>query len=161
MILNVGCGGRPTERNCWLGDVRLDRERLPPVNMVADAHHLPFRNHVFSGIVCFEVLEHLDSPVAAIREMARVLTNPHGSLFVTVPNPYYFKNSNHEVPQTSDHKQAWDAKTFQLLCYQGGLKVIRHAYLNYYAWKRRHPILGRLFPKFFRHHQLFEVVKRE
>jgi 2-polyprenyl-3-methyl-5-hydroxy-6-metoxy-1,4-benzoquinol methylase len=38
----------------------------------ADAEHLPFRNQSFYIIICTEVLEHLENPLAALREISRV-----------------------------------------------------------------------------------------
>lgn len=54
------------------------------VSALADLHRLPFRNESFDKIICNQVLEHLDEPDAALREMARVL-RPGGRLFLSVP----------------------------------------------------------------------------
>ena len=49
----------------------------------ASAKHLPFRNDVFETVTAFEVIEHLNNPFLAIKEMLRVcnpeivLTCPH------------------------------------------------------------------------------------
>ena len=37
----------------------------------ADATHLPFKDNSFDVVLCSEVLEHLDSPLKAIKELAR------------------------------------------------------------------------------------------
>lgn len=63
MILNVGCGGRSYDKVCYFGDVRIDVERFPSVMTLMDAHSLAFKNSIFDKIVCFEVLEQLDSPI--------------------------------------------------------------------------------------------------
>ncbi len=52
--------------------------------LVGDATKLPFDEAVFDGVVCSEVLEHLDDDFAAVRELGRVL-KPGGALAVTVP----------------------------------------------------------------------------
>jgi SAM-dependent methyltransferase len=66
--------------------------------VVADGTHLPFKSNGFSHIICSEVLEHLKSDLQALKEMARVLKKPSGSLFVTVPHRRcYFTNDDHFV----------------------------------------------------------------
>lgn len=66
MILNVGCGGRSYDKACYFEDVRIDVKRFPSVMILMDAHSLGFRGSVFDKIVCFEVLEHLDSPIRVL-----------------------------------------------------------------------------------------------
>jgi SAM-dependent methyltransferase len=46
---------------------------------------LPFGDGAFDTVFCTEVLEHLKQPLAALREMRRVLT-PGGRLTLSVPN---------------------------------------------------------------------------
>jgi len=55
---------------------------------VGDVASVPMNDHTFTKIVCSEVLEHLPDPVAALRELRRVLL-PGGTLAVTVPNHRY------------------------------------------------------------------------
>lgn len=52
------------------------------------AEALPFGNGEFSVAVMSEILEHLDEPVAALREARRVLADD-GMLLVTVPHANY------------------------------------------------------------------------
>jgi SAM-dependent methyltransferase len=77
--------------------VSCDLEEREGVDVVADAHSLPFENDSFENILCSEVLEHLHTPELAISEMYRVL-KPGGSLILTtrfmfpmhdVPHDYY------------------------------------------------------------------------
>jgi len=53
--------------------VSCDIEAKEGVDVVADAHDLPFEDESFEVILCTEVLEHLHSPHIAISEMRRVL----------------------------------------------------------------------------------------
>lgn len=63
--------------------------------VVADGKHLPFKSNGFSHIICSEVLEHLDDDLQALKEMARTLKQPSGSLIITVPHrKCYFTNDD-------------------------------------------------------------------
>jgi SAM-dependent methyltransferase len=56
----------------------------------ADLTQLPFPDGSFDGVVCGEVLEHIDDDRAALRELCRVL-RPGGVLVATVPaNPWLY-----------------------------------------------------------------------
>ena len=39
--------------------------------VIADAHHLPFKNEVFDAILFISCIEHLDHPLTAISEISR------------------------------------------------------------------------------------------
>lgn len=52
------------------------------VQVVADAHSLPFRRDAFSFVLCTEMLEHARDPQRVIDEMRRVLL-PEGKLLLT------------------------------------------------------------------------------
>lgn len=80
--LNVGCGA--TE---W-GDVRLDIAHTflgqkSKLNILADAHHLPFKPKCFDVVLCFHVIEHLANPFKALDEMDRIA---NGQILLTFPS---------------------------------------------------------------------------
>ena len=52
--------------------------------LLGDGAHLPFRDRSFDGVVCSEVLEHVENDAAVVREIARVL-KPGGIAALTVP----------------------------------------------------------------------------
>ena len=58
-----------------------------------DATNLPFKNAIFDGILCTEVLEHIKNYKKAIQEIIRVI-KPKGKLLITTPNKKYefYKN---------------------------------------------------------------------
>lgn len=68
MILDCGCGTKPN------GDVNIDLEinRSAPNFIRCDAQHLPFQNGTFTKTICSTVLEHLNKPYDALREIFRV-----------------------------------------------------------------------------------------
>ncbi len=79
LVLEIGSGDRPNPRSDVLvdryiedntergGNLRIDRPLI-----VADAHHLPFKDKSFDYVVCFHILEHMDDPAQFIREITRV-----------------------------------------------------------------------------------------
>jgi SAM-dependent methyltransferase len=46
---------------------------FPGIDVVADAHRLPFADQTFSGVVMLDVLHHLERPIEFLRETSRVL----------------------------------------------------------------------------------------
>ena len=55
---------------------------------VGDLYDLPFEDNAFDTVLCSEVLEHLDHPDRAFRELRRVARR---SVVVTVPREPYFR----------------------------------------------------------------------
>ena len=51
----------------------LDIDPIDGIDMLADGHALPLRDHQFDVVTSFEVFEHLTAPWLAIKEVARVL----------------------------------------------------------------------------------------
>ena len=111
------------------------------VDVVADAHKLPFKDEKFEIILCTEVLEHLHSPRVAISEMYRVLKKG-GLLILTTrfifpihdaPNDYYrftkyglkhlFKNW--DILELAEEVNTKDtlAVLFQRIGYQSKLRL--------------------------------------
>jgi SAM-dependent methyltransferase len=88
---NLYVGGAGSETP---GFINLDLFLLPGVNVVADAHGLPFADAVFTRIECDAVLEHAKDPERLMRELERVLA-PGGNLHVVTP----FCHPYHEYPE--------------------------------------------------------------
>jgi ubiquinone/menaquinone biosynthesis C-methylase UbiE len=95
-ILDVGCGYgdmlvESTARTRVGVDVNLDAlrhaaGRARAVHFALGAvEQLPFKSGSFDGVICSEVLEHLDEPQRLAREIERI-TRPGGSICITVPN---------------------------------------------------------------------------
>lgn len=134
MILDVGCG-RETR-----GDVNIDVDRdiidelCIHTFILADAHHLPFRNKMFSLVYCHHVLEHLKNPIQALEEMKRVAKKT----LIYVPSEF-------NVDKQIGHIFTWNQSTlFNLL-----KMVFANVEVHYLG--RRHFIHGKVkkhFPIF-------------
>jgi SAM-dependent methyltransferase len=66
------------------GAIHLDLDDFPGVNVVGDAHQLPFASESLAGVVCEVVLEHVVEPQRVVAETLRVLA-PGGRCFFIVP----------------------------------------------------------------------------
>lgn len=74
---------------------------FPGIDVVADAHQLPFSNGSFANIVMLDVLHHLERPIEFFREASRVL-RPGGRLSLLepamTPGARQFYSRFHEEP---------------------------------------------------------------
>jgi ubiquinone/menaquinone biosynthesis C-methylase UbiE len=122
MRLDVGCGNTPT------GDVNVD---LPgserhrdgrklvvkgiPNLVYASVYALPFRSDSFDEVASYHLLEHLETPVSALREMVRVTRN---DLIVVVP-AFTFHG------ECGEHIFTWGEGSLHNLLRKVGLKCIK------------------------------------
>jgi SAM-dependent methyltransferase len=133
----VGLEGRPEA-------VAEFRERNPGLEVqTGDLYALPFADGAFDLVVCLEVLEHLERPGDALRELARVSS---GSVAVTVPCEPLFRLGNlsrgrytARLGSTPGHLSTWGplglrrltraalpgGRWFELLPWQGYLASVR------------------------------------
>ena len=74
---------------------------FPGIDVVADAHRLPFPDEFFAGVVMLDVLHHLERPIDFLKEASRVL-RPGGRLAMMEPAmttlARKFYNRFHEEP---------------------------------------------------------------
>jgi SAM-dependent methyltransferase len=78
LVLDVGCGENKR------GTVGVDIRRTGMVDVLCDAHHLPFVDGIFEGCYAYAILEHVENPVKVLKEISRVLMDS-GWLEVLVP----------------------------------------------------------------------------
>ncbi len=79
LVLEIGSGDNPNPRSNVLVDRFLgsdNRERggdlvVDRPFVVADAHHLPFKDGAFAYAICSHILEHMDDPVQFASELRR------------------------------------------------------------------------------------------
>ena len=109
--LNLGCNKVYKE-----GWVNLDIDR----NYKADVYHnlniypYPFKNKEFDYILASHIIEHLDDPARAIKEMRRILKDK-GELCIIVP---HYTNPMAYSPR---HKTFYSYKTIVHIC--EGMKI--------------------------------------
>jgi SAM-dependent methyltransferase len=100
LVLDIGGGSAHVKH--YRGDViSADILPFPGIDVVCDAHALPFVEGSLSGIVMLDVLHHLERPIDFLREAARVL-RPRGVLAMIEPGmttlSYPFYRYLHQEP---------------------------------------------------------------
>lgn len=104
-IIDIGGGLRIDEKrnNRKVEDSRrwilphlsdVDYKILDPVpdynpDLVGDIHKLPIEDNSVDAFICIAVLEHVENPIQAVKEMHRCLKSG-GYCFVSVPFLYYY-----------------------------------------------------------------------
>jgi 2-polyprenyl-3-methyl-5-hydroxy-6-metoxy-1,4-benzoquinol methylase/uncharacterized protein YbaR (Trm112 family) len=98
VVLEIGAGNMAMDRPNL---VRVDVTLTPHVDVVADAHALPFRSGVFDFVFSLAVLEHLRQPFVAAAEMDRIL-RPGGYVYAECAfvfpfhgHPHHYFNATH------------------------------------------------------------------
>lgn len=90
-VLNIGGGNK---KYGFRQEINLDIAPLPQVDVVADAHHLPFGKESFDLVIANVVLEHVENPAQVVKEIYRVLKKG-GRVYAMVP----FLQRYHPYPQ--------------------------------------------------------------
>jgi SAM-dependent methyltransferase len=121
-VLDIG-GGSAHVKHYRRDVTSADILPFPGIDVVCDAHALPFADGAFSGIVMLDVLHHLERPVDFLGEVARAL-RPGGVLAMIEPGmttlSYPFYRYMHQEPadlradpfkpaSTRADKDPWDS----------------------------------------------------
>jgi SAM-dependent methyltransferase len=83
LILDIGSGTAHI-KELRPDVISTDILAFPGIDVVADAHRLPFQGGSFAGIVMLDVLHHLERPIEFLNEAARLL-KPGGRLAMIEP----------------------------------------------------------------------------
>jgi SAM-dependent methyltransferase len=107
-------------------------QKAPERFRVSDICQLDYEDGAFGTVSAFEVLEHLEDPIVAVKELIRVTSR---NVIVSVPNCDItpgMRNSSlipyHWTDRT--HVQQFTMVTLQELLANAGLKVIDARYIN-------------------------------
>lgn len=143
-ILDVGCGegftlnrlkengigkklkGLEYSKNA----IKLGRKIYPDIKIIQGSiYKLPYKNNSFDLVLCTEVLEHLEDPKKALKELARVSKK---YLLLSVPNEPYFMLANFlrgknisRWGNDIEHVQHWTSRGFEKFIKSEKLKIIR------------------------------------
>ena len=113
LVLEIGSGDNPNPRADILvdkflfdntergGDIVIDR----PI-VVADAHHLPFRDGAFDYTICSHILEHMGNFNAVVTELWRVC---RPGAIITVKVPFFLSTKFYSEP---DHRIPFGIRSF-------------------------------------------------
>lgn len=82
-VLDIG-GGTAHLKQSRPDVISTDILKFPGIDVVADAHRLPFPEGYFAGVVMLDVLHHLERPIEFLAEASRVL-QPGGRLVMIEP----------------------------------------------------------------------------
>lgn len=147
VLIDVGCGGGGPLEFCarhagtvHAVDVHEDtievaKQRLVDRGIdvshmsftVSDAAALPFESGLATRVICLEVLEHVDSPEAVMRELVRVAA-PGALLLISVPDQRGEELLHHYAPpaawQPPHHIRTFGVDELATLVEQAGLEIL-------------------------------------
>lgn len=109
--------------------VTLANEMYPKLKIKkGDIYKLPFKNNSFDLVICTEVLEHLENPKKAYRELLRVsrkyvLISVPNEPFFTIQRMARFQNILH-LGAHPEHIQHWTYKAFTAFVKVRGVKIV-------------------------------------
>lgn len=143
-ILDVGCGEGITlkkleerkigEKNEGIDNldeaIKIAAKIYPTLNIKkGDIYNMEYKDNSFDVVLCTEVLEHLDDPERAMKELIRVSSK---YLILSVPNEPFFILANFargkylkRFGNHPEHINHWTFKGFELFAKKHGLKVVK------------------------------------
>lgn len=96
-ILNVG--GGPIR---YQHEISLNLQPFVNVNLVGDAHNIPFQSDSFDSVICNAVLEHVPNPQIVVDEIIRVL-KPGGLIYLEVPFLFFYHGYPNDYHRFTKH----------------------------------------------------------
>jgi len=140
--LNLGCGA-----DIRKGFVNIDFEKFEGVNIVYDLNKFPypFKDNQFKEIIMRNILEHLDNPYNAMKEIRRIA---QAGAIVRIRTPHFSSNN---VWGDIQHKRGFSWQTFHNNNMAGMFRVLKQKItFSHFKFFMR-PFAG-LFPNFYEKH---------
>lgn len=115
-VLDIGCGSnksyifRPYSKANIFLDIESPSKKIENF-IVGDISHTPFRDTVFEEVYCSHVLEHINNPLDALRELIRICD---GVLTVKVPHRFS-KYAKKDPKHINFFNARWFEKTLEYL----------------------------------------------
>lgn len=113
LVLSIG--GGPIRDTPYITNLNIGP--YPNVDIVGDAHELPYNDNTVDAIYISAVLEHLKEPIKAVKEIYRVL-KPGGQVFSVTP----FMQAYHGYP---NHFQNYTITGHEYLFASNGFNIIK------------------------------------
>lgn len=141
-VLDVGCGNGKLELYLNDNTTYIGLDTAGNVTIQGDLYELPFPDRSFNTVVLSAVLEHLEQPIMALREIKRVakdrillsVPNVYG-LMMLLPNLFY-----HEI-RDRNHLQMYTDNEIKAICARVNLKYVKKI-----ALKIEIPVIRKLIP---------------
>lgn len=86
-VLNLGSGN--SFISSYKNMINLDQSFTGKLHVIGKGEKLPFKDGVFNGVVCDQMLEHVAQPEAIVCEIKRVLRGD-GEVFAASPFNFYY-----------------------------------------------------------------------
>ena len=112
--LYLSIGGGPTRAYPQLVNINIGL--FPNVDIISDAHALPYKDNTVDGIHCEAVLEHLSHPQKAVQEMYRVLKTG-AKVYACTPflQPYHGYPHHYQNFTLTGHQHLFSSNKFKVI----------------------------------------------
>lgn len=155
-LLDIGCGREPYRAlfsgvEWYVGiDLPSTGYGTRALDVLGDAHNLPFGASTFDTVLCTEVLEHVPEPSQVLSEVNRVL-KPGGVLILTVPLTWGLHEAPHDYYRYTEfgvrylvEKAGFSLVVLNKTCGVWAAAGQRTAEAIYMRWALRSPLPLRL-----------------
>ncbi len=136
--LDIGCGSGTKFKPFPRGDINCDID-IPltkvPNFVRCDAHFIPFKQNIFERVFLYDVLEHLESPLKALRGIHEALIEG-GTLELGTPNALYILKVARAVKRgfyspDENHIATYGSPELKSLLEKAGFKQVNIRYTTY------------------------------
>ncbi|WP_342677064.1 class I SAM-dependent methyltransferase [Methanofollis sp. UBA420] len=127
-VLDVGCGTGDMAN--YMSDVVQEYVGLDTGGLIqvhGSLYQLPIKDSAFDTVILSEVLEHLEHPIYALKEIARVSKE---RILISVPNPWNMNQilslifQNHNIIEKK-HISLFGDNEISVLCERAGINIIK------------------------------------